>query len=156
MKALVVGSGVIGLQTALELLKRNIPVVLQSTHPPLHPTTCSQGSGALWTPYKSDDVRVTGQWAMETLDYLLKAPRSSLIEIIPTLHFKKCLSTELPIWTRDPRLNFQQWTLTEFYHKYSNKLRLPLEKEVLNAGYSHLWFFYPPVVNAPEMLQVCV
>jgi len=147
-----------GLQTALELLKRNIRVILQSPHPPLHSTTCSQGSGALWTPYKCDDVRVSGKWAMETLDYLLTSyslkTSSSWIEMVPTLHLKKSVTNGLPLWTQDPRLRFEQLNVSELYRRYSNSLRLPEEKEVLQAGYTHAWFFHPPVVNAPFMLQV--
>ena len=141
------------MQTTLELLKRNIRVVLRSTHHPLHPSTCSQGSGALWTPYKCDDIRVSGIWAMETLDYLLTC-NSSFIEIVPTLHLKKSPSSDLPEWTKHPRLQFEQLSLQELYHR-KHKLRLPNIKEVHQAEYTHSWFFHPPVVNAPEMLQVC-
>ncbi|KAL9180132.1 hypothetical protein ACHAXT_008102 [Thalassiosira profunda] len=44
-KVLVVGSGVIGLRTALELVRREIAVCLVSPRHPLHPSTCSMGSG---------------------------------------------------------------------------------------------------------------
>ncbi len=148
----------IGLQTALELLKRNIPVVLRSLYPPLHPSTCSQGSGALWTPYKCDDVRVSGIWAMETLEHLLACHSQNNIERVPTLHLKRSFSREIPEWTKDPRLQFEQLSLSELYNRNSqNKLllRLPQENEVHEAGYTHAWFFHPPVVDAPEMLQVC-
>jgi len=136
-------------------LKRNIPVVLRSTYPPLHTSTCSQGSGALWTPYKCDDVRVSGVWAMETLQYLLTNCPSSNIERIPTLHLKKSISLDIPEWTKHPRLQFGQLSLQELYSQH-NLLRLPHEQEVSDAGYTHAWFFIPPVINAPNMLQVCL
>jgi hypothetical protein len=129
-----------------------VNVVLRSAHPPLHPNTCSQGSGALWTPYKCDDVRVSGLWAMQTLDYLLTRCRD--IEIIPTLHLKKTWTEDLPMWTQDPRLCFEQRTVTELYQRNQGRWRLPNESDVLEAGYTHAFFFHTPVVNAPKVLQV--
>jgi D-amino-acid oxidase len=97
-KVLVVGSGAIGLRTALELLRQNVGVVLRSAHHPLNPKTCSMGSGGLWMPYKCNDKRVD-KWAKDTLDELLhfssssgaheksesKSKSKSLVEIVPTL-----------------------------------------------------------------------
>jgi len=87
-----------GLRTSLELLRRNVPICLRSTNPPTHSSTCSMGAGGLWMPFKSDDPRVHGKWAMETLDELLglvakskKIPVESNIEVVPTLYLTKTL-----------------------------------------------------------------
>lgn len=95
-KVLVVGSGAIGLRTALELLRRDVPVCLRSAHPPNHPSTCSTGAGGLWMPFKCDDPRVHGKWATETLDELLHLVKKSkdtsadsTVEIVPTLYLTK-------------------------------------------------------------------
>jgi len=66
----VVGGGVIGLSTAVELLQRNVSVVLEAPRHPLHPATCSMGAGGLWMPFHVEDERVT-RWSKETLDALL-------------------------------------------------------------------------------------
>ena len=63
-----------GLQTAIELLKRNVKVLIRSSQPPIHPATCSSGAGGLWMPYKCDDPRVD-RWAMDTLNDLLPLSR---------------------------------------------------------------------------------
>lgn len=86
-----------GLRTALELLRKNIPIVLRSSHPPLHPSTCSMGAGGLWMPYKCDDSRID-KWSIETLDELLILSKTEVknngnynsnnkppVEIVPTL-----------------------------------------------------------------------
>ena len=98
-KVLVVGSGCIGLRTALELLRKNIPVVLKSAFHPLDPKTCSMGAGGLWMPFKCNDARVD-KWARATLDELMAISAASspplpstspeqsspLVEIVPTLY----------------------------------------------------------------------
>lgn len=95
-KALVVGSGAIGLRTAIELLNKNVSVILRSAHHPLHPSTCSTGSGGLWMPFKCQDVRLD-QWAKTTLDELLRIAHSNtesvgdkqVVEIVPTIYLTK-------------------------------------------------------------------
>mmetsp|Transcript_1756 Transcript_1756/g.2147 ORF Transcript_1756/g.2147 Transcript_1756/m.2147 type:complete len:401 (-) Transcript_1756:26-1228(-) len=140
-RVLVVGSGVIGLRTALELLRKNVSVVLKSARPPLHPSTCSVGAGGLWMPYKCDDPRID-KWSLETLDELLaiakdENKKDQCIEIVPTIfllssnkgpdltHFvnsdystktsndmdAKQVSSPLPKWSSDPRLSFQHLSI---------------------------------------------
>ena len=63
-------------------------------------------------------------------------------------------STKLPLWTTDPRLEFQHLTVEMLaWQNIAYGLRLPPEEELRNAGYQHAWLFRPPVVNAPRMLQ---
>mmetsp|Transcript_27434 Transcript_27434/g.42049 ORF Transcript_27434/g.42049 Transcript_27434/m.42049 type:complete len:410 (-) Transcript_27434:2290-3519(-) len=111
LKVLVVGSGAIGLRTAVELLRNNIEVVLRSACHPLNPDTCSMGAGGLWMPYKCSDQRVD-RWSSMTLDELLelasnnssignqkstkvlntsiKASKAkNMVEIVPTLYLTK-------------------------------------------------------------------
>lgn len=160
---------IIGLRTALELLRKNIPIVLRSSHPPIHPSTCSFGAGGLWMPYKCNDPRID-KWSIDTLDELLlsisKNKTHVPIEIVPTLYLKSShlgndvdqLKKEqlgLPEWTKDQRLSFQFLTIEMLCRKNQDlNLRIPSEKELLDAGYTHTWLFYPPVVDPPSMLMV--
>jgi len=177
-KALVVGSGAIGLRTALELLRQNIKVHLRSPRPPLHPSTCSVGSGGLWMPFHCDDDR-TDKWALETLDELLHiaATGEGDVEIVPTVLLKTNHSgpqvedfikydysqhkpligtptVKFPSWTSAPALSFQHLTVEMLlWQNTVNKLRLPSDEEFLRAGYKHAWFFRPPIVDPPRMLS---
>jgi len=100
-RVLVVGSGVIGLRTSLELLRRNIPVVLRSPVGPLTSSVCSQGAGGFWMPFHCDDPR-TNRWSIETLDELhplatagarsihaFTKDGSRLVETVPTVIFRQ-------------------------------------------------------------------
>lgn len=176
-KVLVVGAGAIGLQTALELLRRNASVVLEAPRHPLHPSTCSMGAGGLWMPYHIQDERVC-RWSKETLDELLQIATNKdnkLVEIVPLVmllrdhrgpvvddflgHYK-CAPGEqtnveaIPEWAMDPRIEFQHLTVEMLsWQNIVYKLKIPPEREILEAGYRHAWFFRPPVVDPPRMLQ---
>lgn len=174
-RVLVVGSGVIGLRTAIELLKNNVKVVVRSSKSPLHASTCSQGAGGLWYPFHCDDPR-TDRWAKETLDELhpagLDASNSS-VEIVPTVsllrHHKGPITEDfiatdyqsgtgggspLPSWSTDSRLEFQHMNVEMLWWQNSVfKLKIPSEQELLEAGYNHAWLFRPPVVDCPKMLD---
>ena len=75
MRALVVGSGTIGLRTCIELLKQPEikGVVLRSPVSPIHPSVCSMGAGGLWMPYHvgggDENSRVT-KWSQQTFEEL--------------------------------------------------------------------------------------
>ena len=122
------------------------------------------GAGGLWMPYKCDDERVD-KWAFETLNELLHIHNtidSPPTEIVPTLFLKsgdfnygRDGETGLPEWTKDPRLSFQHLTIEMLsWQNHVLKLRIPSEKDLLNAGYTHAWSFYPPIVDPPRMLSV--
>jgi D-amino-acid oxidase len=177
-KVLVVGSGAIGLRTALELIRRNVSVVLKSPRHPLHPSTCSVGAGGLWMPFHVNDHRAS-RWATETLDELMPLahdPNSNLAEIVPavvlmrqhagpgidefaTYKYKSTpgeqMETEkLPEWSSDKRLLFQHLTVEMLsWQNIVNQLLIPPEQELVEAGYKHAYFFKPPIVNAPAMLE---
>jgi D-amino-acid oxidase len=177
-KVLVVGSGAIGLRTALELIRRNVPVVLQSPKHPLHPSTCSVGAGGLWMPFHVSDPRAS-RWAAETLDELMpfaNDPSSNLAEIVPAVVLKRehcgpivedfatykykstpgeqMETTKLPEWSRDTRIEFQHLTVEMLaWQNIVNQLLIPPEQELVEAGYKHAYFFKPPIVNAPAMLE---
>ena len=158
MRVLVVGSGAIGLRTALEVARRkSYQVVLRSPFHPLDPRGCSQGAGGLWMPFRCDDSRVD-RWALETLDELLSQQQQeekglNLIESLPTVFLRQSSVLEdiadLPLWTTDPRLSFQQTSLSELDNF---GLKIPPAEDYIQAGYGHAWFFSPPIVNAPKML----
>jgi|UPI000581B24E D-amino-acid oxidase len=185
-KALVVGSGAVGLRTALELVRRNVSVVLRAPCSPLDPSNTSQGAGGLWMPFHCDDPR-TFRWAQETLNELLpmatrqqasphhQESERGLVEVVPAVylmrnhggptveHFidhsyepRRGQSTEtlaLPGWTKDPRLEFQHLTVEMLsWQNIINRLKIPPEEELKQAGYLYAWFFKPPIVNTSAML----
>ena len=179
-KVLVVGSGVIGLRTTLELLERNVSVILESPRRPTHISTCSMGAGGLWMPFHVNDHRVN-KWAQETLDELIPLgidEANTLVEIVPTVvllkdhtgpvvsdfvnqGIYKCepgTHTEtatFPDWTTmDERIAFQHMTIEMLsWQNIVYRLRIPSQQELIDAGYSYAWLFRPPIVDAPKMLQ---
>ncbi|KAL7537363.1 hypothetical protein ACHAXR_007768 [Thalassiosira sp. AJA248-18] len=173
-KVLVVGSGVIGLRTALELLRRQIRVSLVSPQHPLHPdATCSMGAGGLWMPFHCDDSR-TDRWAFETLSELSRLSsnsfsggseaqskpghsNASLVEILPAVSFKRNGQSKIPGWALDTRgksLAFQHVSIEELYARgMCQHFRLPRKDVMEEAEYSHAWLFQTPIVDAPKMLM---
>jgi len=174
-RVLVVGSGCIGLRTALELARRDIPVVLRSPVHPLDQSNCSQGAGGLWMPVYCEDPR-TDQWAIETLDeiYPLSVDdNNSLVELRHVIRLKRRregLDTEdfvaddhlkgtggksiLPSWSSDARFNFQNTTLEQVrLQNQVHQLRLPSLSKAQAAGYNHAWFFQTPIIDCPKMLE---
>lgn len=173
-KVLVVGSGAIGLRTSLELLRKKISVVLRSPRNPLDPSVCSQGAGGLWMPFHCDDPR-TDRWAKETLDEIYpigKDKSNSLVELVPalSLHRKNTGpttadfvakdyvsgtggSSRLPLWSADPRLEFQHLSMEMLEWQNSvYRLKIPPVDELHAAGYKYGWLFFPPIVDCPQML----
>jgi len=155
-RALVVGSGAVGLRTALELLKRNVSVVLRSPRHPLHASTCSVGAGGLWMPVHCQDGRAT-RWAIETLDELLpqgQDPENDLVELLYAVDYKQNKSEDLPEWAGDVRLHFQHFPLEMLaWQNHAFRLRLPLDQDLADAGYQYAWMWRTPVVDSPKMLQ---
>ncbi|KAK1745199.1 D-aspartate oxidase [Skeletonema marinoi] len=130
-KVLVVGSGVIGLRTALELLRKNVRVCLISPKTPTNVSTTSMGAGGLWMPFHCDDTRVDG-WALSTLDELTTQHASSdrNVEVVPKVSFKRQLM-EPPTWSKSSFLQFQQLDVDSLY-KYAsqNNMRLPRREQL--------------------------
>jgi len=174
-RVLVAGSGVIGLRTAVELTRRQIPVVLRSPIHPLHPSNCSQGAGGLWMPFHCDDPR-TERWALETMDeiYPMAAdPKNSLVDLRYVLALKRNHEgpntedfvaedyhkgtggkSRLPLWSSDERFKFQNVTMEQVaWQNTIYKLKLPSLSKVQAAGYNHGWFFETPIVDSPKMME---
>ena len=165
-KVLIVGSGVIGLRTALELLRRGIRVSLVSPKHPLHSSTCSMGAGGLWMPFHCDDSR-TDRWSFDTLSELSRLSLNSatggsgsgaLVEVLPAVSFKRNDKSQIPEWATDERsksLAFQHLSIDELYKEGKSQcFRLPGKDVMVEAGYSHAWFFQTPIIDAPKMLMV--
>ena len=150
---LVVGSGVIGLRTSLELLQRNIHVHLLSPCHPIHPSTCSMGAGGLWMPFHCDDTRVD-RWAHETLSELLTKEDDGVVEMLSAVAFKRNQKNALPNWaTNNTELLFQQLSINELYKESkSQSFRLPRRDVMVDAGYRYAWLFQTPIVNCPKYL----
>jgi D-amino-acid oxidase len=118
---------------------------------------------------------------METLDELMALAKpgysdTNLVEIVPAVSLLQSHggpqvedfarnkytaqpggSTEtdaLPEWTKDPRIAFQHVTVEMLsWQNTVHKMKIPNEKVLKEAGYLHAWFFRPPIVNSPAMLQ---
>jgi len=129
-------------------------------------------------PYHCDDPR-TDRWAQETLDELMPLandPDSDLVEIVPavmlmrehggpaveefaTHKYEPALggsthTEKLPPWTKDPRIHFQHMTVEMLsWQNLVFQLKIPPEQELKEAGYLQCWFFRPPIVNTPKMLE---
>jgi len=174
-RVLVVGSGCIGLRTALELTRKGISVVLRSPVHPLDPSNCSQGAGGLWMPVYCDDPRV-GSWGIQTLDEiypLAEDAKNPLVDLRYVLSLKRKHEgpgpedfvaedyhrgtggkSLLPFWSSDPRFKFQNATLEQVaWQNQIHQLRLPSLSKAQAAGYNHAWFFQTPVVDCPNMLE---
>lgn len=174
-RVLVVGSGVIGLRTAVELTRRNVPVVLRSPVHPLDVTNASQGAGGLWMPFHCDDPR-TDRWALETLDEIFPMAQDSNNSLVALKHVVSLQrhhhgpitddfvaddydrgtggSSRLPAWSMDSRLEFQNVTLEQVaWQNQVLKLKLPPLHRVQAAGYHHAWHFRAPIIDSPLMLE---
>jgi len=169
-KVLVVGSGVIGLRTALELLHRGVRVHLVSPCHPIHPTTCSMGAGGFWMPFRCDDTRVD-RWAFETLHELTGflssssssstttsggsavAPMKKLVEQMPAIVLNKDTQPP-PSWSTDRSLKFESLSIDDLYARsISQRFRLPMKEVIMGAGYSQAFLYQTRVVDAPNMLM---
>lgn len=174
-RVLVVGSGCLGLRTALELTRKRVSVVLRSPVHPLDRSNCSQGAGGLWMPVYCEDSRVD-RWGAETLDEIYPLAvdnKNSLVDLRHVLALKRRHegpSTEdfvadnyhkgtggkslLPSWSSDARFKFQNVTLEQVgWQNQIHKLRLPSLSKAQAAGYNHAWFFQSPIVDCPKMLE---
>lgn len=174
-RVLVVGSGCIGLRTALELTRKRVSVVLRSPVHPLDKSNCSQGAGGLWMPYICEDARAD-LWGMETLNEIYpiaEDTENSLVDLRYVLSLKRKHEgpdTEdfvandyhkgtggksmLPNWSSDARFKFQNVTLEQVaWQNQIHQLRLPCLSTAQAAGYNHAWFFHTPVVDTTKMLE---
>lgn len=176
-KVLVVGAGTIGMRTALELLRRNVPVVVRAPRHPLDPRTCSMGAAGLWMPVHSPDPR-TDAWALATLHELWSLADEETTEqerplaekltavVLKREHSGPTVSdyssgnqdlmktvNRLPAWTSDSRLEFQHLTVEMLaWQNIAHRLRIPPEQELKEAGYLYAWMFRTVVIDAPRML----
>ncbi|MFF5826692.1 FAD-dependent oxidoreductase [Streptomyces bacillaris] len=84
---IVVGSGVIGLTTAVTLAERGLRVRVWSRDPA--GATTSAVAGALWWPYRIEPAERVGAWSLETLavyEELAAAPEETGVRLVPGLH----------------------------------------------------------------------
>mmetsp|Transcript_16110 Transcript_16110/g.24341 ORF Transcript_16110/g.24341 Transcript_16110/m.24341 type:complete len:386 (+) Transcript_16110:108-1265(+) len=174
-RVLVVGSGAIGLRTAVELLRRNVEISLVSPFSPLHESTCSQGAGGLWMPFHCNENRVD-RWSKETLNELYPMAKDSsntLVESLSCVVMKQSHSgpliedflasdydlgtggkSTIPLWTKDERIEFQHLT-AEMLHWQNTiyNLKIPSQEAMIGSKYQYAWHFKTPVVDAPNMLK---
>ncbi|MFC3233457.1 FAD-dependent oxidoreductase [Streptomyces nitrosporeus] len=97
---IVVGGGVIGLTTALELTRRGHRVRVRSRDAARD--TTSAVAGALWWPYRIEPEALAGDWALETLavyEELATAPEETGVRMVAGLHGGERLSGLGP-WAR--------------------------------------------------------
>jgi len=176
-KALILGTGVIGLRTALSLTRRGVKVSLRSSSAPLLnlPENCSQGAGGLWMPFHCDDER-TDRWAAHQLkeyhddvngDINKNCSSSSVIELVPTLSFKQDAAPvtsstdtnsylndhDAPSWALSPGsevLNFQSFSPSQLkWQSEVTKVHVP----DFAGEYDKAWQWTSPVVDCPRSLK---
>ncbi len=126
-------------------------------------------------PYHCDDTR-TDRWSLETLQELIPMAKDTTddrVEIVPTVlllrnnsgpgvadflaasHSNDKGRSIFPEWTSDPVLDFQHMSVEMLsWQNTVYQLRIPPEQELKEAGYLYAWFFHPPIVNSPRMLEV--
>ncbi|KAL7562668.1 hypothetical protein ACA910_006359 [Epithemia clementina (nom. ined.)] len=159
-KVLVAGAGIIGLRTALEFCRRNVPVVLRAPHHPVK-ESCSVGAGGYWMPFHCEDPRID-RWAMETYaelheyaDKNIGDKKNKLVESIYAVVFHRQRPQTIPTWsTIDYRLEFQQMAAEMLtWQNHLHKLKIPPQAEIEKVGYKHAWLFRSMVVNTGPMLN---
>jgi D-amino-acid oxidase len=103
--------------------------------------------------------------------------KRSLVEVVPAIYLKRehsgpkvqdfqgqsysaqpgghTQTSTLPSWTRDPRIQFQDMAIEMlcWQNELVHQLRIPPLNELTEAGYRHAWFFRPPIVDCPRMLE---
>jgi D-amino-acid oxidase len=103
--------------------------------------------------------------------------KRSLVEVVPAIYLKRehagpkvqefqtqhysarpgghTQTSILPSWTRDPRIQFQHLAIEMlcWQNELVHRLRIPPLAELTQAGYRHAWFFRPPIVDCPRMLE---
>lgn len=126
-------------------------------------------------PFHCDDPR-TDRWAMETLDEIYPFAvddDNPLVELRYALSLKQKHEgpdtedmiakdyhkgtggkSQLPAWSTDARLQFQNMTLEQVAWQNSvYKIKLPSLSKAQAAGYNHAWFFETPIIDCPKMME---
>ncbi|MFF2650318.1 FAD-dependent oxidoreductase [Streptomyces sp. NPDC058045] len=102
-EVIVVGGGVIGLTTAVELAERGRRVAVWTREPP--GGTTSSVAGALWWPYRIEPEAKVGGWAVESLrvfEELAADPGATGVRLVPGVHAGARLS-RLGRWAAEVR-----------------------------------------------------
>lgn len=144
MAVLVVGCGIIGLRTAVELLKRSIRVVLRAPEP----TSTSNGAGGLWMPFHCEDERVN-QWSQMTLNNVDTYENHT--EWLDCVYLQRDKGEEIPEWSSNPSLKFQGIEVEKLNQQ--TDINIPFLDTFQSAGYHHVWRFRAPVMNTEPILR---
>ncbi|GMI26483.1 hypothetical protein TeGR_g2210 [Tetraparma gracilis] len=160
---LVLGSGVIGLRTALLLSRAGARVSVRSAGPSA--SGASPGAGGLWMPHACADPRVS-RWAKRTLaDYLrMHAAGDGAVEMVPavalldapavrptgdTNTYNQPAGGDTPAWAADPALNFQSFSTPQLrWQAQVTGAHVP----AVAGEYGNAWAWRGPVVDAPRNL----
>ncbi|MER6821832.1 FAD-binding oxidoreductase [Streptomyces cellulosae] len=131
--AVVIGSGVAGLTTAVCLAEAGLKVRVDTDRPP--EGTTSAAAGAMWDPYLAEPSDLVARWSRTTLSELkaLSADEETGIQILEgTQQSRK--PCDMPAWT----------SLVE------GRLCAP---EELRSGFVTGWQYRAPVVDMPVYLR---
>lgn len=160
---LVLGSGVIGLRTALLLSRAGARVSVRSAGPSA--SGASPGAGGLWMPHACGDPRVS-RWASRTLaDYLrMHAAGDAAVELVPavalldapavrptgdTNTYNQPAGGDAPAWAADPALGFQSFSTPQLrWQAQVTGAHVP----AVAGEYGNAWAWRGPVVDAPRNL----
>ena len=154
-RAVIVGAGVSGLCTAIELSKRGWRVCVVSRDGPLSALTTSSGAGGLWMPFHIEPEEASSRWASRTLDVLLSERKSGgargrAIEVLPVLNLKARPSRpqELPRWASIPEICFEDLSREAILQK---DFTASVPEGVWGA-----WCFTAPVVHMEPYIESLV
>ena len=128
----VVGAGVIGLSTALELVRRGYNTHLISAG--FGSKTCSGNAGAIWGPFLSEEDDRVFDWSFRTLNELreIADDGASGVSVVPGV-LAADYETEMPEW----------FALLNQEHHYGGELP---------PGYVKAWRYTVPIIDMPAYL----
>lgn len=132
MSACVVGAGVVGLTSALSLLKLGHRVEIVSAA--RGSQTCSANAGAIWGPFLSKEDDRVFDWSFRTLEVLrdLAQVSGSGVSIVDGV-LAADYETEIPDWFK----------LLSQNHYYDGEMP---------EGYVRCWRYSVPIIDMPEYL----
>ncbi|GMH96748.1 hypothetical protein TrST_g2177 [Triparma strigata] len=179
-RVLIVGSGILGLRTATQLLRNGHKVTIRSAAAPLalsgKDAPASPGAGGLWMPFHCDDERVE-KWAKHQLEEYLEmiavqpmlgfnnsspSPYTQITSLLPSNPPSTSVksadtgtyvptTSPPPSWATDPRLNYQTLNMHQLdWQKDVAKIHVP---SALLSSYTDCATFEAPIVDSPKILQ---
>jgi D-amino-acid oxidase len=141
MEITIIGSGVIGLTTALTLSESGHKVTVRTWKLP--PFTTSDKAAAFWSPYRIGEDALTFSWIAETYTVLkdISEESGSGVSMIALKKFLKDGSDQSDLW---------------WLHAIPEGAFTSLSKEALPEGYEAGWTARVPLMETPVYLPYLI